>query len=420
MPSNADLPPLETYLVGGTVRDELLGLPDRGDRDWVVVGATPGDMLARGFKRVGKGFPVFLLPDRPGHIWALARTERKTGPGHGGFAFDADAAVTLEEDLRRRDLTINAIARTDDGRLIDPHGGRADLDRRVLRHVSEAFVEDPLRVLRVARFAAALGGLGFTVADETLALMRGMSAGGELRTLPGERVWQEMERALGSPAPQAFVRTLRECGALKVVLPEVDRLFGVPQPARWHPEIDTGVHTLMCLEQAARLGGGAEVAWAVLVHDIGKGVTDPARWPSHSGHETLGLPLLENIARRLPVPKIHARLAALVCEHHTKMHRIRRLRPKTLLALLNALDAFRRPRRMERFLLACEADARGRAGLEDRDYPQRDYLQAMRRAAAGVDHRKLLAEHPDGDPGRLIERRRIQAIAAAAERADAG
>lgn len=399
---------METYLVGGAVRDRLLGIPVK-DRDWVVVGATPKEMLDAGYRQVGKGFPVFLHPETQ-EEHALARTERKIAPGHTGFEVHAAPDVTLEDDLRRRDLTINAIAETTAGELLDPYHGRADIESRTLRHVSDAFTEDPLRVLRVARFAARFADRGFRVADETLTLMRTMVAGGELDTLVGERVWQEIARALSEPRPAEFVRVLRDCGALRAILPEVNALFGVPQPEKYHPEVDTGVHVLLCLEQARRLTDDPVVGWATLVHDVGKGVTDPDKWPSHVAHEHLGLELIRRIQERLPVPRDHAALALLVCEHHTKMHRVEELRPVTLLKLLEQLDAFRRPERLEKFLLACEADARGRTGLEERAYPQRDYLQKALAAVTAVDIPSLLAEHPGQDARSLIHRARLQAL----------
>ncbi|MEQ8955578.1 MAG: multifunctional CCA addition/repair protein [Gammaproteobacteria bacterium] len=399
---------MECYLVGGAVRDKLLNLPVK-DRDWVVVGASVEEMLGRGFQQVGKNFPVFLHPDTR-EEYALARTESKTAPGHTGFSIDASADISLEDDLRRRDLTINAIAETIDGELVDPYNGREDIEARLLRHVSDAFSEDPLRVLRVARFAARFHHLGFTVADETLALMRDMTAGGELQTLVAERVWHEIQLAMASPAPQRFVQVLRDANALAVILPEVDSLFGVPQPEKYHPEIDTGVHVLMCLEQAVKLSDDPRVAWSVLVHDVGKAVTDPARWPSHYGHEGLGVGVQKKINQRLPVPNDYAQLAALVSEHHTKLHRVSELRPSTLLKLLESLDAFRRPERLHMFLDACEADSRGRTGLELRPYPQRDYLLTVLHAASAVDIAAQLTEQPGRKPESVVSAARLAAI----------
>ena len=399
---------METYLVGGAVRDKLLDIPVK-DEDWVVVGARSEDLLEMGYRQVGKGFPVFLHPETH-QEYALARTERKIGPGHNAFDFDISEHVSLEEDLLRRDLTINAMAESKSGEIIDPYGGQRDLTNKVLRHVSEAFSEDPLRVLRVARFAARFKDRGFVVADETMSLMTTMVASGELKTLVIERIWQEIELALATAAPQEFVSVLKQCGALAVILPEVDALFGVPQPEKYHPEIDTGVHVLMSLEQAAKLSDDVAVRYATLVHDVGKAVTEKSKWPSHYCHETLGIPLQQSIAQRLRVPNGHAQLAALVCEHHTKLHRVEQLRPSTLLELLESLDAMRQPERLERFLLACEADARGRTGFEDREYPQRDYLNAVLKAISQLDVKALLAENCKSSPPELIRNMRLQII----------
>ena len=408
---------METYLVGGAVRDKLLGLPVK-DQDWVVVGATREEMLLQGYLQVGKGFPVFLHPDTR-QEYALARTERKTAPGHTGFEIDASQEVTLEQDLLRRDLTINAIAQDNDGSLIDPCNGVADLEARVLRHVSPAFSEDPLRVLRVARFAARFAAQGFTVAVETIEIMRSIVNAGELETLVEERIWQEIEKAMMTSSPADFIRVLRECGALEIILPEVAKLFGVPQPAKYHPEIDTGIHTLMCMEQASKLSHDPVVRYATLIHDVGKGVTDPSKWPSHVGHEMLGLALQANITARLKVPNEYAQLSALVCKHHTKLHRVRQLKPKTLLDLLEALDTIRRPERLDKFLLACEADARGRTGLEDRAYPQRDYLLGILKRVTEIDIKKLLAAQPSAQPKTVIEQHRLQVISDAKSALDA-
>ena len=399
---------METYLVGGAVRDKLLDIPVK-DEDWVVVGARSEDLLEMGYRQVGKGFPVFLHPETH-QEYALARTERKIGPGHNAFDFNISEHVSLEEDLLRRDLTINAMAESKSGEIIDPYGGQRDLTNKVLRHVSEAFSEDPLRVLRVARFAARFKDRGFVVADETMSLMTTKVASGELKTLVIERIWQEIELALATAAPQEFVSVLKQCGALAVILPEVDALFGVPQPEKYHPEIDTGVHVLMSLEQAAKLSDDVAVRYATLVHDVGKAVTEKSKWPSHYGHETLGIPLQQIIAQRLRVPNGHAQLAALVCEHHTKLHRVEQLRPSTLLELLESLDAMRQPERLERFLLACEADARGRTGFEDREYPQRDYLNAVLKAISQLDVKALLAENCKSSPPELIRNMRLQII----------
>lgn len=399
---------MKIYLVGGAVRDKLLGLPVT-DRDWVVVGARQNEMLDLGYAQVGNDFPVFLHPQTK-EEYALARTERKTAPGHTGFVFDANETVTLEQDLARRDLTINAIAETADGELIDPYNGQDDLAARVLRHVSPAFEEDPLRVLRVARFAARFHSLGFRVAPETNAIMRKIVHSGELESLVSERVWQELAKALVSKSPEAFVTVLRDCEALGIVLPEIDVLFGVPQPAKFHPEIDTGVHLLMCLQQARLLSDDPQVLYATLVHDVGKGATDRALWPRHTGHETLGLPLLDAIAARLKVPNDFAKLAALVCEHHTKLHRLEQVDADKALALLEAIDVFRRPERLDKFLLACEADARGRTGFEDRDYPQRAFLQTLAEAATGIDVGAAIKNANPADIGAFVRELRRAAI----------
>jgi tRNA nucleotidyltransferase (CCA-adding enzyme) len=373
---------METYLVGGAVRDALLGYPS-SERDWVVVGASPQDMLDKGYQQVGRDFPVFLHPQTKDE-YALARTERKQGHGYTGFAVHCDPAVTLEQDLLRRDLTINAMARSESGAIIDPYGGQHDLAAKILRHVSAAFVEDPLRVLRTARFAARYAHLGFTVAAETIELMAQIVHQDELAHLPAERVWTEIERALGERNPEVFIEVLRDCGALQRLLPELEALFGVPQTAQYHPEIDTGIHTLMALQQAARLTPATDVRFAVLIHDLGKGGTPPAEWPRHIAHEQRGLKLVDAVCRRLKSPAAHRELALKACEYHTHCHRALELRGKTLLKLLNATDALRRPDRFEAFLLACEADARGRKGLEQRDYPQADYLRRALEIARDV------------------------------------
>ena len=399
---------MEIYLVGGAVRDSLLDLPVR-DKDWVVVGSNAKLMKEQGYLQVGKGFPVFLHPQTK-QEYALARTERKVGVGYLGFEFDASEFVTLEQDLLRRDLTINAIAESSDGQLIDPYNGRRDIKDKVLRHVSPAFAEDPLRVLRVAKFAARFARLGFTVAPETLKLMSNIVQSGEIEALVRERVWQEIEQTMGGPAPDVFITVLRDCGALKSILPEVDRLFGVPQPVKYHPEVDTGLHTLLSLQQAVKLTDDPVIRYATLVHDVGKGVTDKANWPSHHAHETLGLPLQADISKRLHVPNEFAKLAALVCEHHTKMHRIKELRPTTLLKLIEALDGFRRPERVQKFLLACEADARGRTGLEERDYPQNAYLTTILNELSQLDLGALLKEEKPQNPQEFVQQSRLSLL----------
>lgn len=404
------MPRMKIFLVGGAVRDRLLGRPHH-EHDYVVVGATPDELTALGYRPVGKDFPVFLHPTT-GEQYALARTERKTGPGYYGFATRFSPDVTLEDDLARRDLTINAMAQDDAGTLVDPHGGLRDLEARVLRHVSPAFVEDPLRVLRVARFAARFAPLGFRVAPETLDLMRRIVASGELSALVPERVWVETERALGEDRPAVYFEVLRDCGALEAVFPEIAALDGVPQPEKWHPEIDTGLHTMQVLEVAAGLSPDTTVRFAALVHDLGKGLTPREAWPRHLGHEEAGVSLIQGLCTRLKVPNEHRDLAVQVARHHAKVHRASELRPGTLLELLEATDAFRRAERFERLLLACEADARGRGPeLRARPYPQARLLRQVREVAAGV---RLDPERVAATPGPIIAERlraaRIEAI----------
>lgn len=398
-----------TYLVGGAVRDRLLDLPVT-EKDWVVVGETPDSMMAKGFKPVGKDFPVFLHPDTH-EEYALARTERKTGPGYRGFAVYAAQDVTLEEDLKRRDLTINAMAIDSNGVLIDPYHGRQDLEQRVFRHVSPAFNEDPVRILRVARFAARYQYLGFSVATETQRLMAEMVSDGEVEQLIAERIWAELYKALQERAPVAFFRVLKACGALAVIFPELEGLFGVPQPERHHPEIDTGVHCLMVLEQASLLSDKPEVRLAALLHDLGKGLTPRQEWPSHRGHEQKGLVCLEDFCRRLRVPKAFKNLSRLVMQYHTHCHRVFELRAATLVDLLQHLNAFSAQSSVQDFVLACEADMRGRTGFEERPYPQADYLKEAARVAAQVDTRQVLQQSLSGPAiGEAIRRLRIQAV----------
>jgi tRNA nucleotidyltransferase (CCA-adding enzyme) len=411
---------MQIYLVGGAVRDRLLGLPVR-ERDWVVVGGTPAELESRGFRRVGASFPVYLHPET-GEEHALARTERKTGPGYRGFEVDASRGVTLEDDLRRRDLTINAMAEdAASGAVIDPFGGQADLAARRLRHVSDAFREDPVRILRVARFAARFAPLGFEVAPATLQLMREMVAAGEAGALVPERVWQETEKGLGEPRPDVYVRVLRDCGALAVVFPEVDALWGVPQPEKWHPEVDTGVHLLMALAQAARLSPKPEVRFAVLVHDLGKGTTAREHWPRHIGHEERSVALAEVLCDRVGAPNRFRELGVAVARLHGLCHRALELRPATLFSVLEAADALRRRDRFADFLLACEADARGRLGLEERPYPQARLLAAALAAAAAVDAAALATRGLAGAAlGAALRAARVAAIAAARANFGAG
>ncbi|GFK32731.1 Multifunctional CCA protein [Vibrio cholerae] len=402
---------MQIYLVGGAVRDQLLQLPVY-DRDWVVVGSSPQAMLAAGFQAVGKDFPVFLHP-KSKEEHALARTERKTGVGYTGFACHYAPDVTLEEDLLRRDLTINAMAQDNSGQLIDPYGGQRDLAAKVLRHVSPAFVEDPLRVLRVARFAAKLHHLGFTVAEETMQLMAKIAQSGELQYLTAERVWQEWHKSLSTHHPEVFLQVLRDCDALAVVLPEIDRLFGVPQPEKWHPEIDTGIHTLMVAKQAAQLSDSLPVRFAAQVHDLGKGVTPPSEWPSHKLHCHTGLNIIESLCERIRVPNEFRDLALAVCAQHSNIHRANELKPATKLKVLGLLDVWRKPERLEQVLLCCEADHRGRLGLESEPYPQREIFLRAYQAALGVAVQAVIA---DGFQGKQIkeelDKRRVSAIEA--------
>ena len=401
---------MKTYLVGGAVRDRLLGLEVR-ERDWVVVGATADELLKQGYKEVGRSFPVFLHPETQ-EEYALARRETKTAPGYRGFEVDFGPEVTLEEDLMRRDLTINAMAGDDAGRLVDPYGGERDLAEKVLRHVSPAFREDPVRILRVARFAARFDGQGFGIAPETMALMGEMVAQGEAAALVPERVWQETVRALGEDAPQRFFEVLRECGALKVIFPEIDRLWGVPQPKRWHPEIDTGVHVMMVLEQAARFSDKVEVRFAALTHDLGKGVTPEQYWPRHSGHEAASVRLVGEMCERLGAPKRFRTLAEKVARYHGVCHRADELRPETKLKVLESLGAFRADSLLEDFLVACEADYRGRLGMTEDAYPAADVFRRAFAAAGVVSGAALADEGYDGARlGEELRRRRIAAIA---------
>lgn len=400
---------MRVYLVGGAVRDRLLGRAVK-ERDWVVVGAMPAELERAGFIPVGRDFPVFLHPETK-EEHALARLERKTGPGYRGFTTQYSPDVTLEDDLRRRDLTVNAMAEDADGKLVDPYGGRRDLEQRVLRHVSDAFVEDPVRILRVARFAARYASLGFSVADETLALMRSMVEAGEANALVAERVWAETEKALGEERPDVFIEVLRACGALRVVYPEIDALFGVPQPEKWHPEVDTGVHQLLALRAAVALGGGVAPRFAVLVHDLGKGATPAQILPAHHGHEDAGVALVEQLCARVRVPNPLRELGVITARWHTHIHRAAELRADTVLRTLEGCDALRRPERFRDLLLACEADARGRKGLEQRDYPQREFFEHARAAVSAIALTAVERQGLSGEQiGQELRRRRISAI----------
>jgi len=399
---------MKIYLVGGAVRDQLLGYPYK-DKDYVVVGASVDEMLEQGYSPVGKDFPVFLHPKTKAE-YALARTERKSGVGYKGFEVFASADVTLEEDLQRRDLTINAMAQSKKG-LVDPYGGMDDLNARVLRHVSPNFNEDPLRVLRVARFAARYAHLGFSIAPETLVLMQEMTAAGELTSLTAERVWQEMQGALAEDSPDVFFEVLRQCGALAVILPELDALFGVPQPEKHHPEIDTGVHSLMVLQQAALLSNSTVVRFAALTHDLGKGLTPAKHWPSHHGHEKKGLSALKKLAARLRVPNDHLGLAEKVMEFHTHCHRVQELKASTVQTLLESIGAFRQVEKLDDFLLACEADSRGRLGLEENEYPQAAWLKAAYLVANKVNAKEFIEQGFSGaEIGKAISSKRIEVI----------
>ncbi|VEJ56528.1 multifunctional CCA addition/repair protein [Pragia fontium] len=400
---------MKTYLVGGAVRDRLLGLPVH-EYDWVVVGATPEQMLAMGYQQVGKDFPVFLHPTTHDEH-ALARTERKSGPGYTGFTCYAAPDVTLEQDLLRRDLTINAIASDPDGNLIDPYHGQQDLEQRILRHVSPAFREDPLRVLRIARFAARYAHLGFTIAPETQRLMIEMVNGGEISSLTPERVWKETEKALATQCPQVYFQVLRDCGALAVLFPEIDNLFGVPAPEKWHPEIDTGIHVLMVLEVAAQFSDDIDVRFSALLHDVGKGLTPQEMWPHHHGHGLAGVRLVENICQRYKIPNTTRELARLVSEFHDQIHTVYKLRPSTMLNLFNAIDVWRKPQRLEQMILVSEADYRGRAGWQNKPYPQADYLKQAYAVANGVSVKEIIdAGFSGADIKTQLNQRRLAAL----------
>jgi tRNA nucleotidyltransferase (CCA-adding enzyme) len=400
---------MQVYLVGGAVRDSLLGYPF-SDKDWVVVGSTPQQMLDRGYQSVGKDFPVFLHPDSH-EEYALARTERKNGHGYKGFEVFAAPDVTLEQDLIRRDLTINAIAQDLDGNLVDPYHGVADINNKLLRHVSAAFTEDPLRVLRVARFAARYYHLGFRIADETAKLMQQLANSGELNHLVGERIWQETHKALGEKNPEVYFQVLRDCDALQAIMPELDQLFGVPQPATHHPEIDTGMHSLMALKQACLLSTDRSVRFAALIHDLGKGTTPLAELPRHIAHEVRGIKIIEALCNTIKVPNDFRDLAKISCEFHTHIHRALELKPATVLKVIERCDAIRRPERFEHFLLVCEADAKGRLNLEKIPYPQADYFRAMFKACQAVSPKQLAGLSLKGKEfGEMLRTKRVDAI----------
>ena len=400
---------MQVYLVGGAVRDHLLGHPYH-EKDYVVVGATPEQLLAQGYQPVGKDFPVFLHPETKDE-YALARTERKSGHGYHGFEFYTDVNVTLEQDLIRRDLTINAIAMDDAGQIYDPYHGQQDLERRILRHVSDAFVEDPLRVLRIARFAARYKALGFKVADETLALMQELAKSGELEALTPERVWKETSRALMEDHADEYFEVLRACGALKVLFPEIDALYGIPQRPEYHPEIDCGIHTMMSLQQACRANYSLDVRFAVLVHDLGKALTPVDELPRHIMHEERGVKPVTEVCDRMRVPTNTKQLAISVCKEHLKCHQALNLKPGTLWRLLQRMDVLRRPERVEAFVQACECDSRGRLGLEDRAYPQAQYVLDAMQVVRNIKAADLPPDVSGPDIGEMLIERRIQAIA---------
>jgi tRNA nucleotidyltransferase (CCA-adding enzyme) len=398
---------IQTYLVGGAVRDQLLGLPVK-DRDHVVVGATPEDMLQAGYLPVGKDFPVFLHPQSKDE-YALARTERKTAVGYHGFSFNTATDVTLEDDLARRDLTINAMAMDQHGQLIDPYGGQQDLANKQLRHVSGAFAEDPVRVLRVARFMSRLAHLGFTVHPDTNQLMKQLVDDGEVASLVAERVWQEIKSSLNQETPSAFFETLRACGALKVILPEIDCLYGIPQTKMWHPEVDTGIHAMLAIDQAKNLDN--DVAFAVMVHDLGKGITPKDVLPSHRGHEAAGVPLVKAVCARFKVPNHYKKLAVLVCRWHLLAHTVVELKPETIEKLFSRLDGYRQPKLVEKFIQACQADATGRWGEEFQRYPQADILRQLFKAARKIDKQPLFDAGLQGrELGEAIRQLRVAAI----------
>ena len=400
---------MKAYLVGGAVRDTLLKLPVR-ERDWVVIGETPEAMIARGYTEVGRDFPVFLHPETKDE-YALARIERKTSHGYKGFAVHATPDVSLEDDLIRRDLTINAMAIMDNGEIFDPYGGQKDLENKIFRHISPAFCEDPVRVLRIARFCARYQHLGFSIAPETQKLLHEMVEQGEIDHLVPERVWAETAKALSEQSPAAYFQALRDCAALARIFPELNALFGVPQPAMYHPEIDTGVHVLMVLEQATLLSDKTTIRFAALMHDLGKALTPTEKWPSHHGHEALGIHALKTLCQRLRVPNNYQKLALQVMQYHTHCHRAFALRPSTLCDMLASIGAFKEENKLGDFLLACEADARGRLGFEDQPYPQADYIRAAQIAAKCIDSAAITDDNLQGkEIGLAIHRLRTHEI----------
>jgi tRNA nucleotidyltransferase (CCA-adding enzyme) len=397
------------YRVGGCVRDRLLGLPVN-DIDWVVTGATPEQMVAAGYKPIGRDFPVFLHPDSK-QEYALARAERKSGPGYRGFEISTDPEITIEQDLLRRDLTINAMAEDEEGNVIDPYGGQRDIRERMLRHVSDAFVEDPVRVLRVARLAARLHDLGFGIAPETCRLIRQIGESGELGALVAERVWSELSRALDEQDPAVFFTSLRECGVLATLFPEIEALFGVPQNPRYHPEIDTGTHVMMALQASAALGHDNEIRFAVLMHDLGKASTPADILPSHHGHEARGLQPVKAFCKRWRVPRAHTELALITTELHLLAHRCSELRPATLLKLFTRADSLRKPERFRKMLEACRADIRGRIGSEDDPYPQAEFLAGLSAKLANMDIDGIRQKGLQGEAmGRAIRDARLRLI----------
>lgn len=400
---------ISSFLVGGAVRDKLLNR-EVFDRDFVVIGSSVEEMLSLGFNQVGKDFPVFLHPHTK-EEYALARTEKKVSEGYTGFTCNASSSVTIEEDLLRRDLTVNAMALSPHGDIIDPYNGQKDLKNKILRHVSDAFIEDPLRVLRVARFAARYKNYGFTVAPETISLMKNISLSGELEALSAERVFTELDKSLQCEHPSVFFEVLKECGALKVLLPEIDILWGVPNPAQWHPEICSGIHTMMVLQQAVLLSSKNEVRFAALCHDLGKGITPESQWPKHHGHEKSGLPLVKSVCKRLKAPTAYQNLALKVCEYHLHSHKAFELKPSTILKVFNALDVWRKPEEFNDFIIACTADMRGRTGFEDKEYPQADYLQLLAKEARGVSAKKFVEAGLQGiQIKKAIEKERLSII----------